>query len=75
MSGRGGVYRGEEESVSCRCWEEESEDGEDYCRSLVTGEEVCRGRMREASCEGREETEMLLWIERGRQGGGNLIKL
>ena len=36
---------------------------------------MCRGSGREGSCEGREETELLLWIERGRQGGDNLKKL
>ena len=60
--------------MCCRCWEEEAEDGQDYCMSLVRGEEVCRGSVREWSCEGREETRMLLWIERGRQGGDNLIQ-
>ena len=67
MSGKAGVHRGEEESVFCRCWEEEAEDGEDYCRSLVRGEGVCRGR--EGSCEEREKTELILWIERGGREG------
>ena len=53
----------------------EAKDGEDYCRSLVRGKEVCSEREREGSCAGREETRMILWVERGRQGGEDMLEL
>ena len=54
----------------CRCWEEEAEEGDDYCRSIVRGEGVCRERVGEGSCEEREETELILFLERGEQVRG-----
>merc|ERR1712179_595222 len=50
-----------------RCWEEEADNGASYCSSLVIGEQVCRERGKERSCEGREETRLVLWLERGKQ--------
>ena len=34
---------------------------------MVRGEVGCRERGKERSCEGREETRLVLWLERGRQ--------
>ena len=53
--------------ITIRCWEEEAETDDDYCRGLERGEALCRERVRRMSCLGMQEMEMMMFLERGRQ--------
>ena len=50
-----------------RCWREEAETEDDYCRALERGDALCRERAMRKSCFGMQDTAMVLFLERGTQ--------
>ena len=52
-----------------RCWRAEAESKDDFCLALERGEALCRQRAMRKSCLGMQDTEMLLFLERGSQVG------
>merc|ERR1711935_1052738 len=49
------------------CWRAEAESDDDFCRALERGESLCRERALRMSCLEEEDTDMVLFMERGRQ--------